>query len=205
MSHFYADIRRNKMHTIDTHDSEDGRLRLRVVVDPDPADPREWDNLGHMACWHPKYSLGDERPSEGPQDWLAQFMEKSPGAVVLPLYLHEHGGITMNTGGFSCPWDSGQVGYIVAPAGTEGMSPEQIDSCLRSEVEIYDHYLTGSVYGFVLERRADTCGHCGRGGEWSYADSCWGFYGDADPLKNGVAEHLGGEDLAALGLAVDHA
>lgn len=33
-------------------------------------------------------------------------------AVVLPLYLYDHGGITMNTGGFSDPWDSGQVGFI---------------------------------------------------------------------------------------------
>jgi hypothetical protein len=32
--------------------------------------------------------------------------------VILPLYLYDHSGITMNTTGFSCPWDSGQVGWI---------------------------------------------------------------------------------------------
>ena len=30
-------------------------------------------------------------------------------AIVQPLYLYDHGGITMNTTGFSCSWDSGQV------------------------------------------------------------------------------------------------
>lgn len=34
--------------------------------------------------------------------------------IVLPLYLYDHSGITMNTTGFSCPWDSGQVGWIYA-------------------------------------------------------------------------------------------
>jgi len=33
--------------------------------------------------------------------------------IILPLYLYDHSGITMNTTGFSCGWDSGQVGYIV--------------------------------------------------------------------------------------------
>ena len=32
----------------------------------------------------------------------------------LPLYLYDHSGITMNTGGFSCSWDSGQMGWIYA-------------------------------------------------------------------------------------------
>ncbi len=34
--------------------------------------------------------------------------------VILPLYLYDHGGITMSTGPFSCRWDSGQVGWIYA-------------------------------------------------------------------------------------------
>jgi hypothetical protein len=30
------------------------------------------------------------------------------------LYLYDHGGITISTGPFSCPRDSGQVGFIYA-------------------------------------------------------------------------------------------
>ena len=32
--------------------------------------------------------------------------------VVLPVYMYDHSGITINTTGFSCPWDSGMVGII---------------------------------------------------------------------------------------------
>ena len=34
--------------------------------------------------------------------------------VILPLYLFDHSGITMNTTGFNCRWDSGVVGWVYA-------------------------------------------------------------------------------------------
>ena len=45
---------------------------------------------------------------------LVELLNALPDCVLLPLYLYDHSGITMNTGGFSCPWDSGQVGWIFA-------------------------------------------------------------------------------------------
>ena len=47
---------------------------------------------------------------------LFSLVEQMDGMVILPLYLYDHSGITMNTCGFSCPWDSGQVGWIYASA-----------------------------------------------------------------------------------------
>ena len=47
---------------------------------------------------------------------LLQLLEQSGKFVILSLYLYDHSGITMNTTGFSCPWDSGQVGWIYADA-----------------------------------------------------------------------------------------
>lgn len=38
---------------------------------------------------------------------------------------------------------------------------------LKSEVETYDQYLTGDVYGYVIEDK-----------EGEELDSCWGFYGE---------------------------
>ncbi len=40
------------------------------------------------------------------------FTRAGKRTVILPLDLYDHSGITMNTTGFHCPWDSGQVGYI---------------------------------------------------------------------------------------------
>jgi hypothetical protein len=33
---------------------------------------------------------------------------------ILPVYLYDHSGLTINTTGFTCPWDSGQIGWIYA-------------------------------------------------------------------------------------------
>ena len=110
-------------------------------------------------------------------------------AVMLPLYLYDHGGITMNVGGYSCPWDSGQVGWIyVSKADARenwGLSRlsrkarEHAERILRAEVEEYAQYLRGEVYGFRWEvEEAEVC-ECCDNVEWNTVDeeSCWGFLG----------------------------
>jgi hypothetical protein len=109
--------------------------------------------------------------------------------VMLPLYLYDHSGITMNTGGFSCPWDSGQVGWIYADSeaikGNYGeVTPETLvkaEKLLNAEVEEYDHYLTGQCYGFKLFK------------EDSEIDSCWGFLGSISDVPKYIKEHLPAE------------
>ena len=66
--------------------------------------------------------------------------------VILPLYLYDHSGISMSTGAFSCPWDSGRVGYIyvsLEDAKKEWISttPESWDSLVPSKK------WTGSPWG----------------------------------------------------------
>jgi hypothetical protein len=116
------------------------------------------------------------------------------GYVALPLYLYDHSGITMSTGSFGCPWDSGQVGLIVCDQQTiddefEG-DRDKAEKCLQAEVEFYDQYLTGDVYGFIIEEReveegADLDDDEG----WDEIDSCWGFYG-SDVHANGIVDHI---------------
>lgn len=67
---------------------------------------------------------------------------EAAGLIVLPLHLYDHSGITMSTGGFSCPWDSGQVGYIyVTPKALEeeykgsGMDPAKWAECAKGVLE----------------------------------------------------------------------
>ena len=128
-------------------------LIVKVVQDPDPMSPLEWDNLGVIACWHRRYNLGHVQPKESPEEWLAANAPK--GSIVLPLYLYDHSGITISTGPFSCPWDSGQVGYIVAtPAKIREAFMvkritrkvrERAEACLKQEIATYDDFLTGNV------------------------------------------------------------
>jgi len=89
------------------------------------------------------------------EDWMEDNL------AILPLYLYQHTGISMNTVGFGCSWDSGQVGYIYATKEDyekdwdKPFNREHAEECLKGEVETYDNYLTGEVYGKILYRIDD--------------------------------------------------
>jgi hypothetical protein len=163
------------MQNNDIERFEVGELTVRIVQDYYPESPRKWDNLGEMYCWHQRYILGDKHQFSTP-DEFQESDEYKNAAVILPLFLYDHGVISMSCGSFSCPWDSGQVGYIViskdkirSEYGCRRISKARIAKVteyLKSEVNCYDEYLTGQVYGYIVE---DSDGN--------NLDSCWGFYG----------------------------
>lgn len=80
----------------------------------------------------------------------------------------------MRTGAFSCPWDSGQVGWIYVSKDRAKKEYnwktlnkkriQKVKDCLRGEVETYDKYLTNSFVGYVIEDS-----------EENEVESCWGF------------------------------
>jgi hypothetical protein len=134
-------------------------------------------------------------------DFIAYLEEND--FIILPLFLYDHSGITINTTGFSCQWDSGQVGYCyVSPKTIEkeygavtAENKETAKKVALGEVETYDQYLTGDVYGFVLEEKY-ICASCGKV-EYNEIESCWGFFGD-DCEKNGIKDNLSEEYHALI-------
>ena len=141
------------------------KLTLKIIPDDDPINPRtEYDNLGHMVCSHRRYILGDATPNidfdkfnswDHVEKYLQHIYE---AAVILPLYLYDHSGLTMATTPFSCRWDSGQVGFIYvtrqevldeAPGNPKRLTKrarEWATKLLEGEVETYDQYQTGNVF-----------------------------------------------------------
>lgn len=120
-----------------------GNKTVKIEYDSVPMNPaEEWDCLGIMACWHSRYTLGHEQPSQDPEEFMLELggydendayddrwiksdileekakkkaMEEFDKKYVsLLLYLYDHSGITISTRAFSCSWDSGQVGFIYA-------------------------------------------------------------------------------------------
>ncbi len=51
---------------------------LQVMYDTEPLNPREdYDNFGHMMCWHRRYNLGDENRFEDPNDFLKNLVKRT--------------------------------------------------------------------------------------------------------------------------------
>lgn len=170
---------------------------IRIMADDcDRESPRDWDNLGTILYSSSHYTLGDvqvsdwegefydlyDREPQSWQDWAMFVMEHRGATHVLPVYAYIHGGCTISVGEgmdsgnpFSCPWDSGLAGIIFDTAERRevcGTPADRIVDCLKGEVKTFDQWMTGEVYGYIVETEDD-----------DHADSCWGFY-DIDDAKS---------------------
>ena len=212
---------------------------LHIQQDSDPENPRTlYDHDTLMACFHPRYRLGDTIDQREPEAFWQGLVRKYvpeatlfnkanakpdeipdrytwedndgtvygnltswkvclyyvedltipqcqsllyPYLVSLPLWLYDHGGITIGCGDLVYPyddrWDSGLVGWIVyARQADDGEDwREKAFARMRAEVEEYDHYLTGEVYGFTLYENGEE------------TDTIWSYYG-SDLTQNGILD-----------------
>ena len=141
---------------------------------------KEWDVFGKFVCWHRRYDLGNCKDFETPEDVRA-YAAKT-GSMLFPLYMYEHSGIGLSLTNdrypWNCPWDAGQVGYILVDRqealeklGKKRMSGKlkrKITEIISAEVDTYNQYLAGDVYGYVIQK------------DGKEIESCWGFYGLED-------------------------
>lgn len=164
---------------------------IKIYHYPNAESPREWSNLGTLICWHRRYRLGDSHPFDSPEAFLRDLAGVSVQSelsmdqlrdraerksVLLPVFLYDHSGLAMNTIGFHCPWDSGQVGFVYVTLeavrkefGVKRVTMamrERAADILRGEIATYDAYLGGRVYGYVVEADGEEI------------EACWGFVGD---------------------------
>ena len=160
---------------------------IKIFADYYAESPRTWDNLGTMVCFHNRYDFGDETEhrSQDFTSWkdLKKTLAKN-AAVILPIYMYDHSGQTVSTTPFSCPWDSGQIGYIYVDKqkAREAMQVkrltkktiEHVKKLLESEVKTYDVWISGSVLGYeIIDNQND-----------EQIDSCWGYYSEEDLIED---------------------
>jgi hypothetical protein len=147
-----------------------GDYIMRIFYDDCPTDPREDFNLTKMVCFHKKYSLGDEHDFKADDfdswDEMEKYLTGVENPIVIkPLYMYDHSGITIKTSPFGDRWDSGQIGFVyirkedvreefsIKRCGQKMV--ERCDVILEGEVEVYDKYLTGQVYGYEIVKVTD--------------------------------------------------
>jgi hypothetical protein len=147
------------------------RFNIEYWIDEDPISPREWDNIGKIACFHRRYDLGDKHHFNDSQDLIDFIQDNQSELVYLPIFAYEHSGITIRTASYECQWDSGQIGFIYAYKKNmieQGFKSEaEMLTCLKQEIKTYDDYIVGNVYGYTITDE-----------EGEMLDSCGGFVGD---------------------------
>jgi hypothetical protein len=166
--------------------SEDYKgYKIKIYPDEDVSNPRtDFDNLGVIAASHRRYSFDESKlrfDDYGSWSEVEKYLRKERGAVaVLPLYMYDHSGITIRTTPFNDQWDSGQLGLIYTTKELlekMGVPLKNAKKQLEAEVNTLDMYVTGNVYGFVIEDS-----------EGNQLDSVWGFFGDYDDKYSALTE-----------------
>lgn len=143
-----------------------------------------------MSCGVRTYPYTDEWDS-GQVGWIValkktimsetyDYVLDENGERIRVEHLHENGVST---------WS-----YQTTPL-TEETWRERAKEIMKADVELYDQYLTGDVYGFTLYEAEPVEG--GGKPDWEEVDSCWGFYG-CDILTNGIVDNIDGGLSEAL-------
>ena len=126
-----------------------GGFVFRVIADPDPVDLRADDPVTRIVTWTRRLVVGDEHDFEDPDAFLASVQ---PDDIVLPLYVHDHSGISLALGPFNDRWDSGQAGYVLVTSeklraiGVDPADTERVGEIVAGEVGEQQRYLNGECY-----------------------------------------------------------
>lgn len=165
----------------DITDKDGNNYRLTITKDECPSDPRTWYNVGKMVGIGDRYNIGDDDVDDlttlrgilidvgyaenkvwemSPRElcWTVATLDPDKGenVVAFPLYLCDHGGLSISTSPTS-KWDSWFAGVIFVTKGEyEAKIYENIcwkdeaKSILLGEIRAYDQYLCGDVYKYTL-------------------------------------------------------
>jgi len=145
-----------KGHTIRFIDSE-----------PEVESPREYDPLGIMVTFHRNVDFNDMVPPLNSSDFNGwdemkeHIINKLGAVVILPVYMLDHSGQSLSVKPFSCPFDSGQLGFIYTTREkmlthrnfkhlTKKLKDEA-EQELIGEIETLDQWIRGEAYGFVID------------------------------------------------------
>jgi hypothetical protein len=145
-----------------------GPFTCKIMLDDCVEPPRGDCNVGKLAVVRNRYVTGDETITAERLEEIRQ----DDSLVSLPVYCYAHSGVALSTKPFGDRWDSGQVGVIYAPKGTESMTDAQITANLEGEMATLSSYLYGECYGYEVE-----------GPDGETLDSCWGFIGELEYCK----------------------
>ena len=176
--------------------------RLEIVYDQDSESPREWSNLGYfITVDRNKYSpdqnktlevlvknSGEEADSQNTHIAMIKTGLHLMGEEVLAIYpvtKYEHGGVSYSLG-TAHGFDNSNNGFYIVTDKTAkelGTPSKSFEKVIKQELEVYNKWCNGEVYGFRLY---DSFG--------DELDSCYGFY-DIEDIREHLPKEWKKEDL----------
>lgn len=163
-------------------------MTIQICYDLNAESPREWDNVGTIYSNHMDYNPDGHKIDEIENEEGELVSEELDRRFIwLPVYYYEHSGLTVSTRRdypYNDGWDSGLFGIIAVEKemvrndwGWKAITKERREQILRGlegEIEIFDSYCRGEVYGFVVEDESE-----------ERVESCGGYYGD-EGMKDAI-------------------
>lgn len=135
---------------------------FELVQDDMPFDPRGFDTLTKMVCFHRRYSLPNELElDEGDyQSWeeVEQAIRKREHVLLIkPLYMYDHSLQDIATSyqpyWWHAQWDAGRIGFVYVTKERQkllGVPKSKLEAVLESEVAEYAAYMRGDCWGWKV-------------------------------------------------------
>lgn len=165
----------------------DGESLFFMTAEQDnmPINPRENDCNFCTICYIRNRYLGSSKydddmdftDSNDLNDYLTELKDSGTEFVSVPLYAYVHSGITISTGSFGNPWDSGCFGVaictkeqVVEAFGNDTDWQWHAQDIIEDEIKIYDKFLTGETYVCSIYF------YCKETKKWTLEDISGGLY-----------------------------
>ena len=159
---------------------------------------------GNWNIGDPGYSYTRDEAPEKYEEFKAR--QDKGEILMLPVYMYDHSGQTISLGDFHDRFDSGVCGFAFVekkrifeeyPDTTEENWKEKAYKVIQAEIDIYDKYIRGENYAWLLEKAEETehrrisDGDTWITTEWEFYDACGGYLGD--PEESGLIDSAVGD------------
>ena len=170
--------------------STDGTLRLRLMQDPDPVNPRrDYDHLANVITPAGQNYIDVDTDGGPLQSAWDHFSGRDNAVELLTRYARYHGVTVVEDRPHDGAWS---LWYVMPDKAAESTAtPEEL---IRSEINEYRSWVGGDVWAYVIQRAVAWKRVDGTGDElttWEIVDSCGGFYGHAYAKKAAEEEFAG--------------
>lgn len=161
-------------------------LRVSIFITENMSDPQEdffYDGCGFVLTQNRDfYPSGTQSINDfelvGNINEDIKIIEKETGKKAFPLYAYIHGDISLSLSPFSCRWDSGCMGFVLA----------EYEEMAKLFVKAWNDYLNEPEYGFIVEEREPLFNKDGKevSERWNEIESCYGFASEDDAMNEAM-------------------